>query len=149
MLPLQRSATVEDLCHHSQNTANGCVQFSAIGEDWLEGFLALNERTRDRDGNFHPGAFSILAETLGSVACSLSLDTTRFVCVGQSINLQHPDIVSEGPIRGRASCVSGDEVNQVWKIEIKDRTDQVVCIATLTMAILDRETFASPRNPPT
>jgi 1,4-dihydroxy-2-naphthoyl-CoA hydrolase len=149
MLPLQKSASLEDLYRHSQNTANAAVQFNAIGDDWLEGTLALDDRTRDRDGSFHSGAFSLLAETLGSVACSLSIDTSRFVCVGQSIDLHHPNTVREGPIRGRASCVSSDDSNQVWIIEIRNSSDAVVCIATLTMAIIPRETFTSPRDPPT
>jgi 1,4-dihydroxy-2-naphthoyl-CoA hydrolase len=147
MLPLQRSASLDDLHRHSQNSANAAIQFSAIGDDWLEGTVALDERTRDQQGNFHPGVFSILAETLGSVACNLSIDTSRFACVGQSINLHHPETVSDGPIRGRASCVSGDALNQVWKIEIKNPKEELICIAVLTMAIIPLEAFSSPRNP--
>jgi 1,4-dihydroxy-2-naphthoyl-CoA hydrolase len=149
MRALQESASLEDLYRHSQNTANSAVQFTAICDDWLEGAIALDDRTRDQDSSFHPGAFSILAETLGSVACSLSIDTSRFVCVGQSIDLHHPDLVAGGPVRGRASCVSSSDGNQVWNIEIRDSRDAVVCIATLTMAIIPRETFTSPRDPPT
>jgi 1,4-dihydroxy-2-naphthoyl-CoA hydrolase len=116
------------------------IRFVAMGEDWLEATMPLDSHTRGQDGALHPGALAILAETIGSVAAALCIDTSRRFGVGQVLHINHPAPVASGPIRAKASPVAVLQDSQIWNIEIKDPTASIVCAATLTMAILDRDT---------
>jgi 1,4-dihydroxy-2-naphthoyl-CoA hydrolase len=112
------------------------MKFTMFSEDWLEATIPLNEYTRDRLGQIHTGALAILAESIGSVAASLTIDAAHNSCVGQSLSIHHPVAVLEGPISARASLISAQERSQLWNIEMKDPHGVTVCVAALTMAIL-------------
>lgn len=135
-----QSFTVDDLERLSQDTApHHCgVRFVGMGEDWLEATIPLDSRTAGHDGVLHPGALALLAETIGSVAASLCIDTARRLCVGQILHINHPAPITSGPIYAKASAVAILPDSHVWSIEMKDSRGATVCIASLTMAILDR-----------
>jgi len=135
-----KSATIADLQTLSRDTAaERCgVVFTQIGDQWVEATIPLDGRTRDLDGNLHPGALGVLAETIGSIAASLSIDNSRRTCMGQILQINHPVRVSAGPILARASPVSILEDRQVWGIEMRDSGGGIVCAAHLTMVVLDR-----------
>jgi 1,4-dihydroxy-2-naphthoyl-CoA hydrolase len=142
MKPMQwtQSFTLDDLERIGHGTAaQHCgVRFVAMGEDWLEATIPLDSRTMGSDGVLHPGALGILAETIGSVAASLCIDTSRRICVGQVLHVNHPVPVTNGPIRAKTTAVAVLADSHVWNIEMTDPTGATVCVARLTMAILDR-----------
>lgn len=112
------------------------IEFTAIGEDFLEGTLPVDSRTRQPAGLLHGGASVVLAETLGSVAAYLVVDPARYLCVGQEVNANHLRSVRSGHIIGTARPVHLGRTTQVWDIRIRDAQDRPVCISRLTMAIL-------------
>ncbi|HYM24502.1 MAG TPA: hotdog fold thioesterase, partial [Vicinamibacterales bacterium] len=75
--------TIAELTAASRNTASAAVgiQFTAIGDDWIEATLPLDERTQRDAGVVDPGALAILAETLGSIAATMCIDATRQMCL--------------------------------------------------------------------
>jgi 1,4-dihydroxy-2-naphthoyl-CoA hydrolase len=135
-----RAFTLDDLERIGQGTASQhCgIRFVAIDEEWLEADIPLDSRTMNTDGVIHPGALAILAETIGSVAASLCIDTSRRICVGQILHINHPAPIASGPIRAKASAAAVLPDSHVWNIEMKDPKGATVCVATLTMNILDR-----------
>lgn len=58
------------------------IVFTAAGEDWLQATMPVDARTRQPYGLLHGGASVVLAETLGSSAGNLCLDTREQVAVG-------------------------------------------------------------------
>jgi uncharacterized protein (TIGR00369 family) len=135
-----RTFALEELNAVGRRTASEhCgVHFTGIGDDWIEGTIPLDARTRNMDGSLHPGALGILAETIGSVAATLCIDTSKQICVGQILHINHPAPVTAGPIRARASAIAVLADSHVWDVEMRDPTDTVVGVARLTMAVLDR-----------
>jgi len=132
--------TIAELTAASGNTASAAVgvQFTAIGDDWVEATLPLDERTERDAGVVDPGALAILAETLGSIAATMSIDTTRRMCLGQTLHVRHLQAAMAGPLRGRATPLDIGERAQLWKIQVQNPSDQCVCIAQLAVAVLDR-----------
>ena len=53
------------------------LEFTAIGEDYLEATIPVDHRTKQPYGLLHGGASVTLAETLGSVAAMLALKIRR------------------------------------------------------------------------
>jgi 1,4-dihydroxy-2-naphthoyl-CoA hydrolase len=132
--------TLADIAAFSQPTAPGNigVTFTAIGDDWLEGSVPLDERTRTPEGTLDPGAIAILAETLASVGATMCVDLTRQACLGQVLHLQHARLAERGPVRGRARALWIQPRSQLWEIDVSDGVGARICIAQLTLAVVDR-----------
>jgi 1,4-dihydroxy-2-naphthoyl-CoA hydrolase len=115
------------------------IEYTAIGEDFLEATMPVDHRTIQPYGLLHGGASVALAETLGSVAASLTLDLEKQICVGLEINANHLKAVREGRVRGIAKPLHLGKTTQVWEIKIYNEADQLCCISRITMAILDKK----------
>ena len=136
----KHAISIVDLMAFERDTASDRLglRLSASGPDWLEGTISLDERTQARPGTFHFGTLAILAESLGSVAANLCVDQSRQFCVGQSIQVQHPEPLSCDELRARATPIDINEQRQVWQIDIMCAGGKTVAVATLTMAVKDR-----------
>jgi 1,4-dihydroxy-2-naphthoyl-CoA hydrolase len=136
--------TLDDLKAIGRGTTDEHVgmQITAFGDDWLEGTVPLDERTRSECGELHPGALGILAEALGSIAANMCVDQSRQYCLGQILQLHHPVPVRRGPLCGRASPLLITSASQLWQIEIRDGTGARVSVADLTMIVLQRDAAA-------
>lgn len=115
------------------------IKFTAIGNDFLEATMPVDHRTIQPFGLLHGGANVALAETLGSVAASLTLDLNQQICVGLEINANHLKSVREGVVKGITKPVHLGKSTQVWEIKIYNNADQLCCISRITMAILDKK----------
>ena len=112
------------------------IVFADIGDNYLTATMPVDERTRQPYGLLHGGASVALAETLGSVASSLVIDTSVFICVGIEINANHIRSVRQGLVTGIATPVHLGSSTHVWDIKIHDERERLVCISRLTVAIL-------------
>ena len=112
------------------------IVFTEIGDDYLKATMPVDHRTRQPYGLLHGGASVALAETLGSVASSLVLDTNVFICVGLEINANHIRSTRQGFVTGIASPIHLGSSTHVWDIKIYDDRERLLCISRLTVAIL-------------
>ena len=87
-------------------------------------------------GLLHGGASVVLAETLGSSAGNLCVDTGKQVCVGLEINANHLRAVRSGSVTGTARPLHVGRSTQVWDIRIEDEAGKPVCISRITLAVL-------------
>ena len=115
------------------------IVFTAVGEDYLEATMPVDSRTKQPMGLLHGGANVVLAETLGSLASSLTIDLSKKTCVGLEVNANHLQSVREGLVRGIAKPIHLGRSTQVWDIRILDEKNKLCCISRLTMAILDKK----------
>ena len=65
------------------------IEFIETGEDYIKAKMPVDHRTHQPLGMLHGGASVVLAETLGSVAATLTLDLTKQYAVGLEINANH------------------------------------------------------------
>src|SRR5690606_1014336 len=65
------------------------MEWVAIGADYLQMRMPVDHRTHQPYGLMHGGASCALAETIGSIASFLVVDTERYACVGLEINANH------------------------------------------------------------
>lgn len=119
------------------------IRFSEIGDNFLKATMPVDARTKQPYGLLHGGASVALAETLGSVASSLVLDTSLFLCVGLEINANHIRAVKEGIVTGTATPLHLGSSTHVWEISIHDEKGRLVCVSRLTVAVLKRKEVAS------
>jgi 1,4-dihydroxy-2-naphthoyl-CoA hydrolase len=136
-----RIETLEELNKLSKNTILEVlgIKITGIGEDNLEATMPVDSRTHQPYGILHGGASVVLAETLGSIGSMLLVDPARFRCVGIEINANHIKAVKSGIVTGTARPIHAGRSTQVWQIEIKTETGELVCISRLTLAVVSIE----------
>lgn len=112
------------------------IEITAFGDDWLRGTMPVDRRTQQPFGLLHGGASVALAESLGSFAGHLCLDSAQFHCVGQAITANHLRSARGGIVTGTARPVHIGRRSHVWEIDIRDPASKLVCLSTLTLAVL-------------
>ena len=112
------------------------ILFSEIGENYLKATMPVDHRTKQPYGLLHGGASVALAETLGSVASALVIDTGKSLCVGLEINANHIRSVRDGLVTGTATPIHLGSSTHVWEIKIHDEKGKLVCVSRLTVAVL-------------
>ena len=98
--------------------------------------MPVDAGTRQPYGLLHGGASVVLAETLGSSAGNLCVDTGKQVCVGLEINANHLRAARDGIVTGTARALHVGRTTQVWQIELRDDAERLSCVSRLTMAAL-------------
>ena len=112
------------------------LRLTEIGDDFLRGTLPVDERTRQPFGLLHGGASVVLAETLGSVASNLVVDSTQ---VSRRWPGDHRKSPPFGTIRARdRHRTAGPHRRPLAGLGHRDprRGRRLTCVSRLTMAVI-------------
>ncbi|WP_034812099.1 hotdog fold thioesterase [Hyphomonas sp. L-53-1-40] len=112
------------------------ITVTAITDNSLTARMPVDARTLQPHGRLHGGASVALAETIGSIAANLTLDSKEQIGVGLEINANHVRPVKEGYVFGTATPEALGRTTQIWSIRITDETDRLVCISRFTVAVI-------------
>ncbi len=115
------------------------IEFLEIGEDYLLAKMPVDHRTKQPLGLLHGGASVVLAETMGSVGAMLTVDPSKFYCVGLEVNANHIKSATNGFVYGKATPIHVGRKTQVWEIKISTEGGQLVCASRITMVVLERK----------
>ena len=132
----QKHPTLEEMQVACDNTLVQClgIEFTAIGADFVEARMPVDERTMQPMGLLHGGASAALAETLGGASAYLAVPEGT-ICLGLEINANHLRPVPRGWVIGRATPIHIGRSTQVWNIAIRDEQGNLICISRLTVAV--------------
>jgi 1,4-dihydroxy-2-naphthoyl-CoA hydrolase len=115
------------------------MEYVELGNDYLKMSMPVDNRTKQPYGLLHGGASCVLAETVGSVASALVIDTSKQICVGLEINANHLRGVRNGIVIATATRLHLGSSTHVWDIKIHDENEKLVCVSRLTVAILSKK----------
>jgi 1,4-dihydroxy-2-naphthoyl-CoA hydrolase len=137
----QQGVTLQQANKMCENTlvSHLGIEFTTIGEDFIEAKMPVDYRTHQSMGLLHGGASVALAETMGSVGAVCTLDIAKHYCVGLEINANHIKSARSGFVFGTARPIHLGKKTQVWEIKITNEQEELVCISRITMAILDKK----------
>lgn len=112
------------------------LEITEIGPDYLRGSMPVDERHVQPFGLLHGGVNVVISETLGSMACYLTLPEGQH-CVGIEVNANHIAGVKKGE-RVTAECrpLHLGRSTQVWQTEIRRADGKLACVSRLTCAVL-------------
>ncbi len=116
--------------------------FTEIGNDYLIATMPVDHRTKQPFGLLHGGASVALAETMGSVASLLLVDSDVFIGVGLEINANHIKAVMSGHVTGICKPLSTSGRNHIWEIKIYNQSNELTCISRFTCTIVQRSKFS-------
>ena len=112
------------------------IEFIDVGEDYLTAKMPVTPKVHQPDGVLHGGASVALAESVGSAACYLFLDTKDFVIRGIEISANHIKSIKEGHVFAKATFIHKGRTTQLWNIHITDTEDNLISLVKLTTRAL-------------
>lgn len=138
-----KGVTIEAINQMSKNTLveHLGIEVIELGNDYLVAKMPVDQRTRQPMGLLHGGASVVLAETIGSLAASLTVNQKLQQCVGLDINANHLKSVRQGYVFGKTLPIHIGKRTQVWEIRITNEEEQLICVSRITMAIIDKNTL--------
>ena len=115
------------------------IDFIDIGEDFVTARMPVNSKVHQPDGVLHGGATVALAESVGSVASQILLDSSEFFIRGIEISANHLKSIREGEVFAKATFIHKGRTTQLWDIRITDSENNLISVVKLT-------TIALPKN---
>lgn len=140
MILWKTQTTLDQLKERSKNTLieHLGIEYLEIGDDYLKARMPVDYRTKQPAGLLHGGASVALAETLGSIAAGLCVDTKKKTIVGLEINANHIRPATDGWVTGVTKPIHVGNATQIWEIKIYNEQDKLVCVSRLTVANIDK-----------
>ncbi len=125
----------------SKNTLMETLHIEVIdyGTDFLTARMPVNSRVFQPDGVLHGGATAALAESVGSFASHIFLDSEHNFIRGLEITANHLKSVREGYIYAKATFLHKGRTTQLLDIRVTDDNDNLVSICRLS-------TISLPKN---
>lgn len=117
------------------------IKFTAVTDNSLTATMPVTPKVHQPYGILHGGASVVLAETVGSYASSLVIDTAHFMAVGMEINANHLKPVATGSVRAVCTPLHLGNKTHVWDIRIYNDAGQLTCISRLTVAVIEKQKF--------
>lgn len=135
-----KNITLESLNKQLENTlaSHLGMEVTEFGNHYLIIKMPVDNRTRQSMGILNGGASMALAEVAGSLASNITVSEDK-ACAGLDINGNHIKSVTEGHVYAKAVPLHIGSRTHVWEIKITDDDNNLVCIARLTAAIIDRK----------
>lgn len=115
------------------------IKASDITKDSLTATMPITEKVLQPYGILHGGASVVLAESVGSIASALIIDTTIYQAVGLEVNANHLRPGKLGSkIDAICTAIHIGRSTHVWDIKIHDDKNRLICISRLTVAIIKK-----------
>ena len=115
------------------------IEFVDAGEDFVIAKMPVDKRVYQPDGVLHGGATAALAETVGSFAAHIFLDTKNYFVRGIDISANHIRSVKDGFVYAKATFIHRGRTMQVFNIEVTNDQNQLVSSCKLTTVSLPKE----------
>lgn len=135
-----REYTVEELNGRPKGHIGDLIgiEFTEITNDSISARMPVNEKTHQPQGILHGGASVVLAESLGSVASNMIIDSNKYIGVGLEVNANHLRPVKTGFVTGICKPIYIGGKTHVWDIRLYDDRGKMNCVSRLTVAIIPK-----------
>ncbi len=114
------------------------MEFTDVGDDFLEARMPVTPRIHQPDGVLHGGASVALAESVGSAAAFIFMDSKNSAIRGIEIAANHVKSVTKGYVYAKANLMHKGRTIQLWQIKITNETGELVSLIKLTTIALSK-----------
>lgn len=115
------------------------ISFQEVGKDYLIAKMPVTPRVHQPDGVLHGGAMVALAESVGSAASYIFLNSKDFFIRGIEISANHVKSVKDGYVFARAETIHKGRTTQLWDIKIRDEEENIISVVKLTTITLPKD----------
>jgi len=115
------------------------IEVVDYGDDFLVAKMPVNSRVYQPDGVLHGGATAALAESVGSFASHIFIDTEKFFVRGIEITANHLKSVTEGFVYAKATFIHKGRTTQLLDIRVTDDADNLISVCKLSTISLPKK----------
>ena len=115
------------------------IEMVDFGDDFLVARMPVTSKVYQPDGVLHGGATAALAESVGSFASHIFIDTENMFVRGLEITANHLKSVSEGFIYAKATFLHKGRTTQLLDIRVTDEADNLISICRLSTISLPKK----------
>ena len=115
------------------------IEIVDFGDDFLVARMPVTSKVHQPDGVLHGGATAALAESVGSFASHIFIDTDKMFVRGLEITANHLKSISEGFVYAKATFLHKGRTTQLLDIRVTDDADNLISICRLS-------TISLPKN---
>ena len=101
--------------------------------------MPVNSKVYQPDGILHGGATVALAESVGSFASHVFIDTEKFFVRGIEITANHLKSVKDGYVYARATFLHKGKTTQLLDIKVTDDANNLISVCKLTTISLPKK----------
>ncbi len=125
----------------SKNTLMETLNIEMIdfGEDFLVARMPVNSKVHQPDGVLHGGATAALAESVGSFAAQIFINTDVFFVRGLEITANHLKSVKAGFVYAKATFLHKGRTTQLLDIRVTDNDDNLISLCKLSTIALPKK----------
>ncbi|TXE15145.1 hotdog fold thioesterase [Seonamhaeicola algicola] len=140
-MQLSKEMVLEQANNATKNTLMETLDIKMIdfGDDFLIARMPVTPKVHQPDGVLHGGATAALAETVGSFASHIFIDTENMFVRGLEITANHLKSVRSGFVYAKATFLHKGRTTQLIDIKITDDDDNLISVCKLT-------TISLPKN---
>ncbi len=114
------------------------IEYVDAGEDFLVATMPVNPSVHQPMGLLHGGATVALAESVGSAASMLFVNSDLFEVRGIEIAANHLKSKRNGIVTATAKIIHKGKSIHLWEIRIVDENDNLISICKLTNMVLPK-----------
>jgi 1,4-dihydroxy-2-naphthoyl-CoA hydrolase len=114
------------------------IEFIDVGKDFLKAKMPVNSRIHQPMGLLHGGASVALAESVGSAASMLFVDSENQEIRGIEISANHLRSKKEGTVFATARILHQGKTIHLWEIKIEDEDGKLICLCKLSNIVLSK-----------
>lgn len=114
------------------------IEYTEVGDDYLVAKMPVNSKVYQPMGLLHGGATVALAESVGSAASLLFIDTDKFEVRGIEISANHLKSKRDGVVYATAKIIHKGKTIHLWQIRITDEEDNLISLCKLTNIVLPK-----------
>ena len=115
------------------------IKFVDVGEDFLIASMPVTAKVYQPDGILHGGATLALAESVGSAASYIFLDSENYNIRGLEISANHLKSAKEGMVYAKATFIHKGRTTQLWEIKVTDEAKHLISLIKLTTIALPKK----------
>lgn len=140
-MQLTKETIIAEANAASKNTLMETLNIEIIdyGEDFLVARMPVNSKVHQPDGVLHGGATVALAESVGSFASHIFIDTEKFFVRGIEITANHLKSIKEGYVYAKATFIHKGRTTQLLDIKITDEANNLISVCKLTTISLQKK----------
>jgi uncharacterized protein (TIGR00369 family) len=114
------------------------IEYIDAGEDYLVATMPVNPSVHQPMGLLHGGASVALAESVGSAASMLYVNSELSEVRGIEISANHLKAKREGIVTATARIMHKGKSIHLWEIRITDESGNLISLCKLTNMVLPR-----------
>lgn len=115
------------------------IEYIDVGEDYLTAKMPVTPKVHQPDGVLHGGATAALAESVGSVAAHIFLNTENVMVRGTQITANHVRSMREGVVFATATTVHKGRTTQLWDVKVTDGDGKLISSCRLSTISLPKK----------